>query len=209
MEKVKESITRLLEREPEAGEGIAESEMISAEKALGISIPPALRFFYRMAGKNALLMDHFNHFALPDQLLVKDGKVLFLEEHEGVCFWGFDLDEAEPAVYMQPADKDSWYPETMKLDTFLAMMLYYQCAQGAYELGGTVGLDGEKLHRLMASEWESVVDDNNGLFILWKPGCLLWYLMDDDGEIMDDVYFSARTAERYKENEAQYELVAL
>lgn len=208
MSPVHEIIRRLLGREPESTDGFAETELTAAENATNLAIPPALRMFYHLAGRSDMLVEAFNQFALPEQLAVTDGKVFFLEENQGVCLWGFDPGETNPMVFMQPAGTAEWYPE-MHLDAFLAMVLYYQCAQGGYEPCGSVGLDDEQLAPLLEKEWETVVKAN-GLFIAWKPDCLLWYLFDEKNGIIDEIiYFSARTDAAYAAHEETYDLVEL
>lgn len=111
-------------------------------------------------------------------------------------------------VFMCPADGDEWLPET-SLDEFLPVVLYYQCAQGGYEFGGMVGLDDSRLLERIETDWEKAVN-HNGFFAAWKPDCLLWYLFDGAGEIVDDmVYFSARTRDAYEANVPEYDLAGL
>ena len=203
MDSIAETVERLLGRRPEAADGIEESLLAEAESALGQAIPSPLREFYRLAGNNAMLMDGFNFFARPEQLGDKDGKILFLGENQEVCFWGFEAGQPDPLVFMQPCETNEWHGET-PLGAFLPMVLHYQCAQGGYEHCGLVGLDKEEADRLLGEEWEPVVR-HNGLFIARKPDCLLWWLEEKDGTVVDDcVYFSARTEGAYEADEDRY-----
>ena len=192
----------------EAGDGVEEAELARAEQRLGGKIPPALRDFYLLAGKNVTLADSFNHFALPEQLQVKDDKVLFLEENQGACFWGVETGEANPMVFMYLPEEETWRPE-MPLAEFMAMALYYQCAQGGYDFCGVVGLGDSELRRMVAEEWDTVVE-RNGLFVAWKQDCLLWYLFDEQGNVVDkSMYVSARTRAAYDAHETAYDLAEL
>lgn len=207
MEKIRETITRLLGHQPGTADGIDADEIALAEKTAGIAIPSPLRLFYALAGRHAALMNGFNDFALPHELQAKNGRVLFLSENQGGCCWGFEPGEADPLVCMNPAGTDEWHEE-MRLSHFLVMVLYYQCAQGGYEYCGTVGLDDDALTRQLEAAWETVVHEN-GLFVAYQPDCLIWYLKDREGNVLDYVYFSARTPAVYAQHETDYALAEL
>ena len=200
------TISRLLGRDPDPTEGFGEEELVRTESLLGGKIPSELREFYRLAGRSGTLMEGFNSFARPHELREADGRVLFLEENQGVCLWGYATEDSGAMVHML-AD-DAWSPES-KMGVFLPMMLYYQCAQGGYEHCGLTGLGDDEITALLSVEWQSVVD-YGGLFIAWKRDCLLWWLHDRAGDIVDDcVYFSARTRSAYAQHAERYNLAEL
>lgn len=201
-------VRRLLGRAPEPEDGISEDELALAGQRLGAAIPSALLALYRHVGGNSMLMDSFNSFVRPENLRIEEDRMVFLEENQGVCSWAVDMDADAPKVFMRPAGSGEWLPEAA-LDEFLPAALYLQCAQMGYEFAGTIGLDDDTLKKRLDAEWETAVR-HNGFFAAWKPDCLLWYLFDGDGEIIDDmVYFSARTPEAYATWESEYELAEL
>ena len=205
---IRNTIQRLLGHAPGPEDGVAESELNQASLRLGMPLPCSLLEFYRLAGNSPMLMSSFNSFARPEELEIDDGKIIFLEENQGVCHWGFAGGPDSPQVFMRPAESRDWHPEA-PLDEFLPVVLYYQCAQGGYEFGGTVGLDDDSLRERIKKDWENVVD-HNGFVAAWKPDCLLWHLLDDEGEIVDDlIYFSARTRQAYDAHESEYDLAEL
>ncbi len=207
MSDIKILIERLLGRPLIKTEGVKLSEIDKIELKLGYSLPQSLKDLYLLAGKNVMLLESFNRFALPSQLQLSDDKIVFLEENQEVCYWGFTAREENPVVYML-FNEGEWHSEKVRLDEFLSIILYYQCAQGGYEFGGVSHITKEDLEIFIHTEWEDVVR-HNGLQIYWKPDCLLWYLYDYENDIIDSLYFSARTQEAYDAHAKKYELEEL
>ena len=79
-------------------------------------------------------MDAFQQFALPEQIVKEAGLLIFLDENQGVCQWGVDAENR-----MFQCQDDDRYDIKLELEPFLALMLYYQVAQGG-EYGYSVGL---------------------------------------------------------------------
>ncbi|MGM5631531.1 hypothetical protein O2K51_11575 [Apibacter raozihei] len=206
---IKTLAERLLGRQILTNEGTKNSEIEKVELKYDLKLPKSLKDLYLFAGKNTLLLEAFNRFALPAQLEISDNKMVFLEENQNICYWGFEIDKNtnNPKVY-QLINENEWYEEQVLLNEFLTIMLYYQCAQGGYEYCATSGITFEDLDIFVHTEWEDVVR-YNGLQIYWKADCLLWYVYDKENKIVDDLYFSARTQEAYKSHVQKYELEEL
>lgn len=200
---------RLLGRALTKNDGVRPSELDKVELKLGFTLPKILRDLYLLAGKNTMLMESFNRFALPSQLQRDENKIVFLEENQNICYWGFEinLENHNPKVY-QLLNENEWYEEQIPLIEFLTVMLYYQCAQGGYEYFGISTITDEDLEILTHTEWEDVVR-YNGLQMYWKPDCLLWYTYDNENNRINDIYFSARTEEVFRAHIQKYELEVL
>lgn len=184
--------------------GIKLSELEMTELRLGYTLPEILKELYLLAGKNYMLMESFHRFALPSQLECVDGKIIFLEENQELCYWGFAVGAENPSVFQLTGD-DEVYEEKLKLDDFIKLILYYQCAQSGYEYCGMANITNEDLEIFSHIEWEEVIH-YNGLQIYWKKDCLLWYFYEKDYEVNDYIYFSARTSEVYQQHIIKYNL---
>jgi hypothetical protein len=200
---------RLLGRELTKNDGVKPSEIDKIETKLGFTLPEILRDLYLLVGKNTMLMESFNRFALPSQLQRDDNKIVFLEENQNVCYWGFEInpDNHNPKVY-QLLNENEWYEEQLPLIEFLTVMLYYQCSQGGYEYLGISAISDEDLEIYTHTEWEDAVR-YNGLQIYWKPDCLLWYTYNKKNIRINDIYFSARTEKTFQANIQKYEPEAI
>ena len=124
----------LLGRAVKAEDGLEPEIIAQAESALGSPIPQPLKDFYLFVGNLPLFMDAFQQFALPEQIVKEAGLLIFLDENQGVCQWGVDAENR-----MFQCQDDDRYDIKLELEPFLALMLYYQVAQGG-EYGYSVGL---------------------------------------------------------------------
>ncbi|MCT6868763.1 hypothetical protein [Apibacter sp.] len=200
---------RLLGRSLTKNDGVKPSELDKIEIKLGTTLPNILRDLYLLVGKNNMLMESFNRFALPSQLQKDGNKIVFLEENQNICYWGFEIDQenVNPKVY-QLLNENEWFEEQIPLIEFIIVMLYYQCAQGGYEFFGISNISDEDLEIFIHTEWEDAVR-YNGLQIYWKQDCLLWYVYDHNNVRVNNLYFSARTEEAFTIHSQKYELESL
>jgi hypothetical protein len=210
---VKQLIEKLLERELTPEDGFGEAEIETAEKRLGFRLPYALRELYLCAGKLDCFMSAFQRFLLPEELVIEDGKLIFLEENQGVCIWLAESEQDDPEA-LQCNEYDSMndrykieesYSENTRMSEFIPILLYYQLAQGGYKHGGMISKKAitDEMLTAMVTDWDPVVR-HNGLAVYWHPGCLLWYFADK-GENLDrtnsgygGVFLSARTEDRFR-----------
>ena len=204
---MKELCERLLSRSLRLADGIDMARLSAAEQRLGLSLPSALRELYTCAGSVTCLMESFQRFSAPEQLAIEDGKLVFLEENQGVCFWGVGIIGDRHMVLQCASDGSQWYSEDMALDAFLRIILYYQCAQGGYDHAAAVGIEQSELLKFLAAPWEKVVE-HNGLHIYWQPDVLIWWLEESNG-VVDCAFLSARTRESYERHEEEYALAEL
>jgi len=172
-------------------DGVPAAECEAAQQRLGCALPAVLKDFYKAVGRQPLVMSSFQRFAEPHEWTLSDGKIVFLEENQGVCYWAVD---AQSKVY-QAADLDApqWHPEPLDLAEFLQVLLYYQMAQGGYAFCGMIPGDDfstlEDVQSLVADMQGRPVVDMSGLKIfVVADQALVWYL-HEEGALPDPGLF--------------------
>lgn len=166
-------------------DGIEQTVLDETEQRLGQALPVALQRLYQTVGKVPQFMSAFQLFALPEQLHIKDNLLVFLEENQGVCYWGVD-----PQGRVLQCDEDgSSYDLEFDLSSFLELMLYYQVAQGA-EYSYCSNLLDQELAELYQQDGWKQVGNYDDLVIYQLKNYLIWYFKDEDNVVLDDmVYF--------------------
>lgn len=201
--KIKDIAEKILDRKIEKKEGYSISEIEKIELQLEISIPKPLKYFYLSIGKIDLFADGFQHFAKPNQLYLKDEKLIFLEENQSVVYWGIDINN--PKIVFQTTNIEEeeidWYEEDILLDKFIELMIYFQCVmsdvsyheitKGGFEYFASLDIEEYKQNIKVQSfisnlncEWENVAKDT-GISIYWKKDSILSYFTDKQGNIND------------------------
>lgn len=166
-------------------DGIDLTVLEDEEKRLGLVIPSALKEFYQSVGKLPQFMSAFQLFALPEQLYLKDNLLVFLEENQGECYWAVN----EQGNVLQCDEDNTSYELGFNLKKFLALMLYYQVAQGAEYSFCSNLLDQELALLYQEQGWQQVVNYDD-LVIYQLSNYLIWYFKDDENNVLDDlVYF--------------------
>ena len=135
-------VAQLYARPLSRRDGIPETRLIRAEKRLGFRLPGVLREFYWIAGKRDDLNCTFDQLLLPEELEVRDGRLVFFEENQKVVVWGLELGGAagdDPMVYeAEPAEPLAWEATRGRLSDFLRMMAYWQGVNGGMPYSGIV-----------------------------------------------------------------------
>ena len=110
-------------------DGVAEQRLKQAEKRLGIALPAAMRDYYVVAGAAIENREH-NQLYTPEELVVEEGRLLFMEENQAVVHWGVPLRSkrrADPEVWQRVnGDKAEWYSEHMAFSVFIVKNLAWQ-----------------------------------------------------------------------------------
>ena len=100
---------RLLGRSLTKNDGVKPSELDKIEIKLGTTLPNILRDLYLLVGKNNMLMESFNRFALPSQLQKDGNKIVFLEANQNICYWGMymiiTMSESIICIFLQERKK--------------------------------------------------------------------------------------------------------
>ncbi|UYZ84825.1 hypothetical protein MTZ49_04460 [Entomomonas sp. E2T0] len=175
----------LLGRALTAQDGIEQSVLDQTEQRLEQALPTELKNLYQTVGKVPQFMSAFQLFALPEQLHIKDGLLVFLEENQGVCYWGVD----QQGKVFQCDEDGSSYNLEFDLQSFLELMLYYQVAQGA-EFSYCSNLLDQELAELYKEDGWQQVGNYDDLVIYQLKNYLIWYFKDEDNNVLEDmVYF--------------------
>jgi hypothetical protein len=210
---IKQIAEKLLGRSLTNNDGFDVRIIENAETRLGQEIPKLLKEFYITVGKLDIFMSLFQRFIKPEDLFYEDGKLVFLEENQKVCFWGVDKENKEdnPLVYqVQNIDNAVWYSEEILLSDFLQMIMYGQCAEGGYQFSGAIyDMDqaelSEFIEEITTKNWQKVVDHNNWI-IYENDRKLIWYFTDEDGNLSEDypLFVSTQTKEDFLETEEEF-----
>lgn len=197
---IKTTVQTILGRNLLPQEGIDIDDIYKVEKTLNCKIPNTLVDYYTQIGKIELFTNGFNQFVAPEELLILDNKLVFLEENQGVLYWAIDLDEN--TVY-QTSDLNvntTWYKEDFKLPSFLEMMLYFQClfadqsyhqkVQGGFDYFASLAIDlkyksnykAQDFIKKVTSEWNNVSSINH-ISIHQKNNHLLCYFLNQENKI--------------------------
>jgi hypothetical protein len=210
---IKQIAEKLLGRSLTNNDGFDVRIIENAETRLGQEIPKLLKEFYITVGKLDIFMSSFQRFIKPEDLFYEDGKLVFLEENQKVCFWGVDKENKEdnPLVYqVQNIDNAVWYSEEILLSDFLQMIMYGQCAEGGYQFSGAIyDMDqaelSEFIEEITTKNWQKVVDHNNWI-IYENDRKLIWYFTDEDGNLSEDypLFVSTQTKEDFLETEEEF-----
>lgn len=229
MNKIQQTAEKILGRALKTKEGLDITIIENAETNLGIKLPQALKDFYLTVGKIELFTDAYEYFAKPEQIYIKAGKLIFLEENQSILSWAInpaDSDKKQVTVYQSPNIEENekrveWYEESLPLDDFLVLIMYYQCACGSNDMqtrtkgGYKYGYIGSKQElndknlwndfiAELNSNWENVVD-NNGLIIYWcEKGLVCFYTSAKEEDAEDSIFLNvkedddlAQTIEKY------------
>ena len=108
---------------------VPESRLRRAESRLRLPLPPAIREFYGLAGAAGETREH-NVLFHPEDLVIEEDHLLFMEENQAVVHWGIPLSQkrrADPDVWQRVnGDEARWYPEGMTFATFILENLAWQ-----------------------------------------------------------------------------------
>lgn len=191
MNDIKKIAERLLDRELCGKDGISSEKIESVEASLSNKIPVALKSFYLNVGRVKIFTSAFFRFISPQDLFYEKEKLVFLEENQMSCYWGISIElDEDPTVYQMNNGDNKWFSEEIKLSDFLQMVLYCQCTEGGYEFsGGIYDIKQadflEFIKDIESKHWKKVVN-HNGWVIYENGKKLIWYYLNDMGNLLED-----------------------
>jgi hypothetical protein len=150
----KQALLTILGRPLNARDRVLESRLRRAEKRLSIALPPAVREFYSVAGAAREVREH-NRLLHPEELVIEQGCLVFMEENQAVVHWGVPLRlkrRADPRVWQRAhGEKRRWYSEKMAFSEFILKNLAWQRGvelsnNGMQLTSGTAGRASRALH---------------------------------------------------------------
>jgi len=206
--KIKTIAESILGRHLAKKDGLSISEIETVENSLGLKLPAVLRDFHLLVGNLDMFISSFEQFVEP---YIKGEMLVFLEENQGVCYWGVNIHDTESSTVYMCTDMETenleWYSEEVTLTDFLIILMYFQCAQGGYEHVSAVDESNfdsrENYMQFLADitvDYKKVVE-HNGLVIYQNGGKLIWHFTDEKGNLADTIFASTRTAKDMKELE--------
>ena len=168
-----------MDRPLRATDQTAADRINEAENRLGTPAPLALKALYGTAGEITMLMQSFQRFLPPEHWRLEAGKLVFLEENQGVCEWACD---GNGAVWqgIDNGEGIDWYAESLTLQDFLKVVLPYQLAQGGWPYTGMTSTPADQYAQtllIQASKltWPQITQ-HNGLTIYGNGTNMLWGL---------------------------------
>lgn len=115
---------------PEEGFTAEELQELLADSELpaALRLPLVLEEFYRALGSCEELMEAYHFFFDPDELVIEDGCLIFLEDEEERWVWGVDtsdLQVPDPLILRRNNDKDEWSEEGATVSEFVFDLLEF------------------------------------------------------------------------------------
>ncbi len=130
LERYKEILRRVLERDLIEADGTPEDALAQAESRLGLRLPVALREYFLLAGSADDANRMHNMLFRPDEFVVEDGYLVFMEENQAVVHWGIPVDhlgEPDPDVWQRVNGLERvWYSEELPFSSFMIENLTWQ-----------------------------------------------------------------------------------
>lgn len=120
----------------------------------------------------------------PGELTLESGKLVLMEENQGVVFWGTDggpETTEDPTAYQATnADPLTWEPVNDCCSVFLLVMLHWAAAfAGAMPLAQTASVD-ERLRETLNDDW-CFVGEVNGFRAYNQPDKAICFVRWEDG----------------------------
>lgn len=91
-------------------------------------LPQVLEEFYLALGRCEEIMEAYHFFFDPDELVVEDGHLLFLEDEEERWAWGVDvdtLDVPDPLIVRRSNNSGMWNDEGATVSEFIFDLLEF------------------------------------------------------------------------------------
>jgi hypothetical protein len=154
--------------------------------------PPLLR---RMLRVHALIPDVVMHNQLvrPEELIIEDGKIVFLVENQGVCLWATEPDGEDPRVwYRNNTAGEPWIEESETLSGFLIQAVLFEAIMHAQFGASATALAADTVQAILARVAPLGNERWNwgGARFFARDGALVM-TMENDGAC--DVWLAAKT----------------
>jgi hypothetical protein len=208
-ERLKSTFTTLL-HPLTSDDGQSETSISDAEARLGMRLPVVLREYYLLAGRFDRFNRVHNQLLRPEGWFVDGGKLVFLEENQGVVFWGVESGTSpddDPPVYQGPNVRGrptEWYLEHERCSEFLLVTLHLQVVWGGYEFLGGSEITSEALGKFLTG-WTRAGRVKELLAFSREGGaaCVL------EGKGSSQLYVGGRTEQEFEVIRAELEVVGV
>jgi hypothetical protein len=166
-----------------AADALPDEVIAGAERSLGCRAPDALRNFYRLAGGARSILDHYDHFLLPEDWSLEGGKLVFLTENQAVVLYAVDStvpDEDPPVLMASNQEPYEWHQVCGSCSEFLRVMVHWE---GAF--GGAMPIVGfasvEQRIRAALAERFRLAGEVNEMWAYGSAGLAICLVQWDDG----------------------------
>lgn len=102
--------------------------LANSELPANTALPHVLEELYLALGSCDELMEAYHFIFDPDELVIEDGHLLFLEDEDERWAWGVDahdLDVPDPLIHRRNNDKQEWTSEGATVSEFLFDLLEF------------------------------------------------------------------------------------
>lgn len=167
-------------------------ELTRIENDLKISLPQALKDFYMIFGNRENFLGVMNSILLPPKIYIENNVLVFVEENQSVCSYGFDIN-SHKIFYLSNNLKEEI---GLDIEDFL---IYILALQGMGHLGCIARLE---------SRFVDIVK-KNFILLTKKEGRGAVYFDADVifVDVGDSIYISAKNDESMAKIESKYNLV--
>jgi len=148
--------------------GFDDTLLDAAERRLGVQLAPALREWYRLAGKRKDIWSVQDEFLTPDRLEIEDSVLSIYNENQYVTHWGIktsELGKDDPPVIQMATDDSAWILANPTLSEFALQMCLFSakfasdrgwCACGHTKNTNAVELIQRRYERAAFPKWDWV-----------------------------------------------------
>ncbi len=215
---IKQIAEKILDRKITDNDGLNIAEIAKIEQKLQIIIPTELKEFYLTLGNNPLFTEAHQRFLYLDELVIRNNKLVFLEENQGACYWAVDLADNKSTYQASYVNFKECYQEEFTLVKFLEMLLYFQCvmaddylhkkAKSDFQYFSSLDINDCKekekpLLQELQANFENVLK-GNGISIFYKQDSIFLIFLDENGNMeqlftccKDEQYFEYLIDEYY------------
>jgi hypothetical protein len=117
-------------------DGVEVDRLSHAERRLGHPLPAVLHALYGTVGALEELCLVHNRLLSPDELVLAEDHLIFMEENQGVVSWGVraaDLQRADPEAWQRNnARPIAWFSEEKTVSNLFASMLAWYAEIGVW-----------------------------------------------------------------------------
>lgn len=121
---------------------VGREDGFTEEELSGIRMPEALRWWYRWGGKRKEITNGQNFLLAPagdGAIEVRDGKLQFYVENQGVFVWGTEVRGEDPPVYGREDESEPWLEEGTCVTEHLLMACLFEAVMSHARYGASSG----------------------------------------------------------------------
>jgi hypothetical protein len=163
---------------------LPEKEIKKAEARLKVTIPDALRAFYRTAGRATDFTQACDRFLYPNRWSVEGEYLVFAEENQAVVLYSIRLSQspvADPPVFMSAnGDSFRWYTVCASVSEFISVYMLWHGTSGAAMRCGGEALASKSTATRLRRNW-SYVGEVNKMRAYSQHGRAACYVKWSDG----------------------------